>query len=116
MIRNPAAGRLCPGGVGTVAAFQLVIDTVGQTAYFVYDFGSGPQQSSMITLAGLNVSAINEVELLDDFRYTDGGESATSPSLKLPSPGLWGSCCAPDSSQPPGCDSQGDPCRIESET
>ncbi len=49
---NPSGRISMPGGTGVPVSFQVVIDVPGQIVYAIYNFGSGAQTTSALSLAG----------------------------------------------------------------
>ena len=59
-----------PGGTGAPSSFQVVIDVPGQIVYAIYNFGSGPQTTSTLSLAGnTSLSQWNALSVVGDYRF-----------------------------------------------
>jgi hypothetical protein len=59
-----------PGGTGAPVFMEIVIDVPDQTVYAKYDFGSGLQTTSTLSLAGDNtLSQWNTLSVVGDYRF-----------------------------------------------
>jgi hypothetical protein len=68
-------------GNGSLLSMKLVIDMPDQIAYGIYDLGSGPQTTSAINLAGVDLTLVDRVEIVGDYR--SGSSTAEIDNLDV---------------------------------
>jgi hypothetical protein len=86
------------GGTGAPVSFKIVIDGPNQVVYVIYDFGSGPQTTSTLSLAGniTTLSQWNTVAIDADYRFGLPQGQVDNIRLTQGPPTTGGTCGATD--------------------
>jgi len=79
-----------PGGTGAPVSFQVVIDVPQQVVYAMYDFGSGWQTTSTLSLAGnTTLSQWKALSIVGDYRFNLPQDQIDNISLtQTPEPSM----------------------------
>ncbi|MBT5454997.1 MAG: PEP-CTERM sorting domain-containing protein, partial [Rhodospirillaceae bacterium] len=74
---NSADRELVLGGFDSVRDFAVVIDGITMEAFGIYDFGSGPTETTHYAITAAQISLIDDIGMFFDFR--NGNGQTTTP-------------------------------------